>query len=141
MNPIRVLVVDDEKDFATAVVERLKRRGLLAAAAFGGREALESVSENEYDAVVLDLKMPGMDGLETLRAIRQMDPDIQVLVLTGHGTVSAGVDGMQLGAADFLQKPVSIETLCASIEAAADQSRFGRHSRLDQNEKPKGEKT
>ncbi len=141
MEPIRVLVVDDEKDFASAIVERLKRRGLQATAAFGGREALESLSQTEYDAVVLDLKMPVMDGLETLRAIRQMNPDVQVLVLTGHGTVSAGIDGMQLGAADFLQKPVAIEILCASIEAAADRFRIGRRSRLEQNEKPKGEKT
>ena len=139
MDPIRVLVVDDEIDFATAVVERLKRRGLRATAVFSGREALESVSENEYDAVVLDLKMPGMDGVETLRAIRQTDPDVQVLVLTGHGTVSAGIDGMQSGAADFLQKPVSIETLCTSIEAAADRSRISRHSRVERNDKPKGE--
>jgi CheY-like chemotaxis protein len=89
-----VLVVDDEKDFATAIVERLRRCGMLADAVFGGREALESVSKNEYDAVALDLKMPGMDGLGTLCSIRQMDPLIPVLVLTGHGTFSAGIDGM-----------------------------------------------
>jgi DNA-binding NtrC family response regulator len=134
MDPVRVLVVDDEKDFATAIMERLKRRGLNATAAFGGQEALKSVSENVFDAVVLDLKMPGMDGLETLRAIRHMDPDVQVVVLTGHGTVSSGIEGMQLGAADFLQKPVTIETLCASLEAAADRTRAARASKLKRTE-------
>ncbi len=127
MKPVRVLVVDDEKDFATAIVERLERRGFLASAVFGGRQALEAVRETKYDAVVLDLKMPEMDGLQTLQAIRQLEPDVQVLVLTGHGTVAAGIGGMQLGAADFLQKPVAIEKLCSAIEAAAERSRAGRN--------------
>jgi two-component system OmpR family response regulator len=132
MEPIRVLVVDDEEDFASAVVERLVRRGFRASAVFGGAQALQAMKEAEYDAIVLDLKMPGMDGLQTLQAIRRMDPDMQVLVLTGHGTVAAGIGGMQLGAADFLQKPVTIESLCSAIEAAAERSRAGRHLKREQ---------
>jgi DNA-binding NtrC family response regulator len=78
------------------------------------------------DVIVLDLKMPGMDGLETLREVRRLDPHVQVIVLTGHGTVATGIDGMQLGAADFLQKPTSIEQLCIAIEVAAIRARESR---------------
>jgi DNA-binding NtrC family response regulator len=141
MQPIRVLVVDDEKDFASAVVERLALRGFQASAVFSGQEALKSISITEYDVIVLDLKMPGIDGLETLKAVRQIDPDLQVLVLTGHATVSAGIGGMQLGAADFLQKPVAIETLGRSIEAAAERTRSCRESKQKRTETKKEEKT
>jgi DNA-binding NtrC family response regulator len=133
MRPIRGLVVDDEKDFASAVAERLASRGFLASAVYSGQEALKAVSAIKYDVMVLDLKMPGMDGLETLKAVRQIDSDVQVLVLTGHGTVSKGIGGMQLGAADFLRKPITIATLCTSIQAAAELSR----SSPDQNQKQK----
>ena len=141
MEPVRVLVVDDERDFATAIVERLAVRGFLASAVFGGPQALEAVTGIKYDAIVLDLKMPGMDGLQTLQAIRQLEPDIPVIVLTGHGTVAAGIGGMQLGAADFLQKPVAIEKLCSALEAAVEQARTSRNLRRMQNPKQEGEKT
>jgi DNA-binding NtrC family response regulator len=132
MEPIRVLVVDDERDFASAIAERLARRGLIAMAVFSGMQALDAVKDADYDAVVLDLKMPGLDGLQTLQAIRQINPDLQVIVLTGHGTVASGIGGMQLGAADFLQKPVAIENLCSAIEAAAERSRSDRHLKSEQ---------
>ncbi len=140
MKPVRVLVVDDEKDFATAIVERLSTRGFLASAVFDGPQALEAVKETQYDAIVLDLQMPGMDGLQTLQAIRQIEPDMQVIVLTGHGTVAAGIGGMQLGAADFLQKPVAIETLCSAIEAAAERSSASRNLKPKQVSKQEGER-
>jgi DNA-binding NtrC family response regulator len=140
MKQVRVLVVDDERDFATAIVERLLRRGFLATAVFGGAQALDAVKEAEYDAILLDLKMPGMDGLQTLQAIRQITADVQVLVLTGHGTVAEGIGGMQLGAADFLQKPVAIEKLCSAIDAAAEQTRASRNLKRMQDMKQKGEK-
>jgi DNA-binding NtrC family response regulator len=140
MKQVRVLVVDDERDFATAIVERLLRRGFLATAVFGGAQALDAVKEAEYDAILLDLKMPGMDGLQTLQAIRQITADVQVLVLTGHGTVAEGIGGMQLGAADFLQKPVAIEKLCSAIDAAAEQTRASRNLKRMQDMKHKGEK-
>jgi DNA-binding NtrC family response regulator len=126
MESLRVLIVDDEQDFATAIAERLSKRGFQASAVFGGEQALEATQGAAYDAIVLDLKMPGMDGLQTLQAIRKTDPDVQVIVLTGHGTVSAGIGGMQLGAADFLQKPVAIEKLCSALEAAAEKTRASR---------------
>jgi DNA-binding NtrC family response regulator len=138
MQPIRVLVVDDEEDFASAIADRLKRRGFLADVAFGGRTALGYIRSNEYDAVVLDLRMPEMSGLDTLKAIRQIDPDVQVIVLTGHGTVSEGIGGMQLGAADFLQKPIEIEALCTSLEAAAEHGRSVRAMKANEARKQEG---
>jgi DNA-binding NtrC family response regulator len=123
---IRVLVVDDEEDFVTALVTRLIRRGFAAQAAFSGPEALAALRRSAFDAILLDLKMPHMDGLATLRGIRQVDPHVQVVVLTGHGTVSTGIEGMQLGAADFLQKPVGIEALGTAVEAAAKRTRENR---------------
>ncbi len=129
-DPVRVLVVDDEEDFGTAVAIRLRRRGFEASAVCAGRDALRLVQGRRYDVMVLDLKMPGMDGVEVLREVRHLDPDLQVVVLTGHGTVEAGIEGMQLGAADFLQKPVAIEHLCTVIEAVAKRSRK-RHGSAD----------
>jgi len=123
---IRVLVVDDEEDFASAIAERLARRGFDATAAFSARAALALLEELPSDVVVLDLKMPGMDGLTALGEIRKLHPDVQVIVLTGHGTVASGIEGMQRGAADFLQKPVTIEVLCTAIAAAAERSRASR---------------
>jgi DNA-binding response OmpR family regulator len=116
---LRVLVVDDEEDLATATALRLDRRGFVASCAFSGDEALMRLADQPVDVVLLDLKMPGMDGLATLRQIRRSYPGIAVVVLTGHGTVSAGIEGMQLGATDFLRKPVPVETLCTTLRAAA----------------------
>ena len=129
---IRVLVVDDEQDFATALVERLRHRGFTADAVFTGEAALERLAAAArvaaphapqaaapYDVAVLDLKMPGIDGLTTLREIKRAGLDVAVVVLTGHGTVASGIDGMQIGAADFLQKPVDLDALCTAIRAAA----------------------
>ncbi len=123
MEPIRVLVVDDEVDFASALAVRLRRRGYDAEAVFSGTAAIEQARKTEYDAILLDLKMPGMDGLETIRQLRKIDPHAQVVVLTGHGTVAAGIEGMQIGAADFLQKPADIGMLGTAIDAAAEATR------------------
>lgn len=122
---IRVLVVDDEEDFASALVTRLARRGFSARAAYSGTAALAELASRSAQVVILDLKMPGMDGIETLHRIRRRYPDVQVIVLTGHGTVASGIEGMQIGAADYLRKPVPIETLCTAILAAAEKSRSG----------------
>ncbi|MEP0774087.1 MAG: response regulator [Acidobacteriota bacterium] len=127
--PIRVLVVDDEEDFASALVTRLSRRGFAARAAYSGAAALAELARGGTQVVILDLKMPGMDGIETLHRIRRRHPQVEVIVLTGHGTVASGIEGMQIGAADYLRKPVPIETLCTAIQAAAERSRGGPNSR------------
>jgi DNA-binding response OmpR family regulator len=121
-DPIRVLIVDDEADFASALVERLQRRGFAAEAVFSGRAALERLGADRHDVAVLDLKMPGLDGLATLREIKRAGLETAVIVLTGHGTVASGIDGMQIGAADFLQKPVDVDALCTAIRAAAERA-------------------
>jgi CheY-like chemotaxis protein len=128
---IRVLVVDDEDDFATALVERLRRRGFAAEAVFSGQAALERLGAGRHDVAVLDLKMPGIDGLAALREIKRAGLAVAVIVLTGHGTVASGIDGMQIGAADFLQKPVDVDALCTAIRAAAE-----RAGTEDQGESP-----
>jgi DNA-binding response OmpR family regulator len=120
---IRVLIVDDEEDFATALAQRLRRRGFVADAVFTGEAALERLSKEPHDVAVLDLKMPGMDGLETLRALKRAGIGVAVVVLTGHGTVASGIEGMQIGAADFLQKPVDLAVLCTAIRAASERVR------------------
>ncbi len=125
-DPVRVLIVDDEEDFATALVQRLRRRGFVADAVFTGEAALERLTASPHDVTVLDLKMPGMDGLATLRGIKRAGLAVAVVVLTGHATVSSGIEGMQIGASDFLQKPVDLNVLCTAIRAAAERSRGPR---------------
>lgn len=122
----RVLVVDDEIELATRLAERLGQRGYDATAVFSGKEALMSLDESWYDVVLLDLQLPGMDGIATLRRIRGLHRETQVVVLSGHSTVAQGIEGMQLGAADFLQKPVDIDVLCASVDTAAAKTRENR---------------
>jgi DNA-binding NtrC family response regulator len=120
---IRVLVVDDEPDFAEALVARLRRRGFEATFALSGHEALARLGGGGFEVVLLDLKMPSMDGLETIRRIQDLDPLLQTVLLTGHGSAGAGIEGMQIGAVDFLQKPVAIEILCNVLTAAAQKGR------------------
>ena len=114
----KVLLVDDEEDFIEALAKRLKGRGLRVITAESGAEALEQVAAHEFDTVVLDLAMPGMDGIETLRRIKELDPDVQVILLTGHGTVPTGVEAMKSGAVDFMQKPATFEEVLAKINEA-----------------------
>lgn len=124
-SPIRVLVVDDETDFASALTARLSARGFDAHFVSSGEEALAALPERTIDVIILDLKMPGMGGLEALRRIRASSPDIKVIVLTGHGKVDSGIEGMRAGATDYLLKPVAIETLCTAIEATVETRRKG----------------
>lgn len=114
----RVLLVDDEEDFTEALAKRLEGRGLKVTTAESGAAALEKIRARDFDTVVLDLAMPGMDGIETLRRIKAEDPDVQVILLTGHGTVPSGVEAMKLGAIDFLQKPATFDELLEKIKEA-----------------------
>lgn len=114
----RVLLVDDEVTFLEALSERLQIRGLEVVFATSGREALSAVEEQVFDAVVLDLSMPGLDGIETLRRLRQMRPELQVMILSGRATVQTAVEATRLGATDIFEKPTDVDTLVQRIRSA-----------------------
>lgn len=113
-----VLLVDDELDFVEALAERLEARGIHADSAGSGEEALIKAAGRRYDMVVLDLAMPGMDGLETMRRLMEINPDAQVLLLTGQGNIKTAVEAVKIGARDYLQKPASIDTLLEKLKEA-----------------------
>jgi DNA-binding NtrC family response regulator len=118
-----VLVVDDEAEFRTTLCKVLARRGFDVGAAGDGAEALRRLGERPWDVMVLDLRMPGLDGLATLREARRLGTHAQVIILTGHGTAEAGIQAMRGHAFDFLFKPVRVDDLVDVIEAAAEQCR------------------
>ena len=120
MSEGKVLIVDDEQEYREAMAERLEVRGYTVEKAENGLDALSKIQGANYDAIVLDFMMPGMDGLETLKRIRSQRPDLQVILLTGHATVKSGVEAIKLGAMDFLEKPAEIEKLTGMIEKARD---------------------
>jgi DNA-binding NtrC family response regulator len=119
MSESTVLLVDDEEDFVEVLAERLEARGLTVDTAANGELALEKAGKRPFDAIVLDMAMPGMNGIETLQALLQINPDLQVILLTGRATLGQAVESMKLGALDFLEKPVDIETLVTKIAEAA----------------------
>jgi signal transduction histidine kinase len=121
--PIHILLVDDEDDFRATLAKRLSRRGFDVLDASRGEEALQLLGEQPVDVVVLDVKMPGMDGIETLRHIKERYPDREVIMLTGHATAGDGVEGIKSGAFDYLSKPIEIEHLCGKIRQAHDKIR------------------
>ncbi|QGY40305.1 response regulator [Pseudodesulfovibrio cashew] len=111
MQKIHLLLVDDESDFLTAYSRRFARRNAEITVASSGLEALEKVREEEFDAVILDVMMPGMNGIETLRRIKAEKPDLPVIILTGHADSATLIEGMDIGAFDFLLKPVGTDEL------------------------------
>jgi DNA-binding NtrC family response regulator len=113
-----VLLVDDEKEFVTTLAERMQMRGLDPAVAFSGEEALELLKHRIPDIIVLDLKMPGIDGLEVLRRVKKSHPQIQVIIVTGHGSERDKAAAMRWGAYDHLQKPVDINDLVRLMDRA-----------------------
>jgi len=114
----RVLLVDDESEFVETLAERMRHRGMDVATSGTGREALDRLEKEPFDVVVLDLQMPGMDGLEALERIKRQKPDIQVVLLTGHATVEKSVEAMKKGALEFLEKPVDLSDLAEIIHKA-----------------------
>ena len=122
MSTRRILIVDDELDFGTTLAERLELRGFAAKAVGGAQEAMEVLAADwQPDVVLLDLMMPGVDGLATLDLIKQHDAKIQVIILTGHGSTESGIIGMQRGLFDYIMKPVDIGELIARINEAGAQ--------------------
>ena len=118
MEGIRLLLVDDEDDFRMTLASRLKKRKLEVWDVENGYKAIEEVRASPIDVAVVDVKMPGMDGLETLKQIKQINPLIEVIMLTGHASVESGIEGMRLGAFDYLMKPCDINELILKIEDA-----------------------
>jgi DNA-binding NtrC family response regulator len=119
MSRHKILLVDDETDFTTALSKRFTVRGMAVETAANGKEALEKVKEQDFDAVLLDISMPGWDGVETLKYLIEERPDLQVVLLTGHATVKKGIEAMKLGALDLLEKPAEFQDLLQKIEEAS----------------------
>jgi len=117
----RILLVDDEEEFLKTLSERLEIRGLKVDIAGSGEEAIAKAEQQEFDAIIVDLSMPGIDGIETIERIKSINPTAELIMLTGHATVESGVKAMKKGAGDFLQKPVDMTTLLAKIAEAKDR--------------------
>ncbi len=116
--PTRVLIVDDEKDFVEMLAMRLEGIGERVYSAFSGSECLTTLKERNIDVVILDIKMPGMDGVETLKEIKKLYPLVEVIMLTGHGSTETAVEGMKLGAFDYLLKPADFSELSGKLVGA-----------------------
>lgn len=114
-----VLLVDDEEEFTRILSERIESRGAHVDTAANGIEALDKAKSRQYDAIILDLAMPKLNGLETLKCLLELNPNLQVILLTGHATVQTGVEAMKLGAVDLLEKPTEIQKLMESIQRAS----------------------
>jgi DNA-binding NtrC family response regulator len=131
-NP-KVLLVDDEERFRLTLSKLLAVRGLDVVTLGSGREALEELKNHRYDVILLDVRMPEMNGIEVLAEVKKMDPTLEVIILTGHASVDAAVDIMKLGGYDYLLKPCSVEELMDKIEGAYER-KLAKEKRL-----PKGE--
>lgn len=124
MTLFNVLIVDDEQEFRDMTIKRLNRRDLNCEGAENGEQALELIKKGDFDVVLLDVKMPGMGGVETLREIKRKKPLIEVVMLTGHASVESGIDGMKLGAFDYLMKPMELEPLLEKLKDAYEKKRI-----------------
>lgn len=113
-----VLLVDDEQEFLDVLKERLSARGMEVSTETSAREALKRIESELFDALILDLQMPGIDGLEALKRAKKARPELQVILLTGHATVEKGVEAIKLGAMDFIEKPADLAALSEKIKRA-----------------------
>ena len=122
---IQLLLVDDEKAFLDTLTKRLKKRELNVCSVNSGKDALVELKDNTaIEVVVLDVKMPGLDGIQTLIEIKKEFPLVEVIMLTGHATVETAIDGMKLGAFDYMMKPCDIEVLVTKVNDAAVKKRI-----------------
>lgn len=132
MSSAVVLLVDDEVPFVETMTKRLSKRDFAVVSAFSGPEALDRLAKQaDVDVVILDVKMPGMDGVETLREIKKEYPLVEVVMLTGHATVETAIEGMRLGAFDYLMKPCDIEKLVEKVKEAKTK-RAGHEEKIIQ---------
>ena len=125
--PSHILLVDDEEDFVEMLGLRLKEAGETVLTAHSGSRCLEILEETDVDVIILDVKMPGMDGIETLTEVKKRHPLTEVIMLTGHGTVEIAVQGMKLGAFDFLMKPADFRVVTEKL----NQARERKHQQLE----------
>ena len=124
MTIANLLLVDDEVPFVETMIKRLEKRELKVIPAFNGQEALDKLAqERSIEIVILDVKMPGLDGIETLKEIKKRYPLVEVIMLTGHATVETAIEGMKLGAFDYLMKPSDIDQLISKVKEAAIKKR------------------
>jgi len=119
MEQMKILLVDDEKTFIDNIASLLARRNYQAKAVYSGQEAVDAMKSEESDVVVLDLKMPGMDGMTTMKEIRKLNKTSEFLMLTGHGSIDTALEAVKLGAHDYLAKPCEIDELMEKIEEIA----------------------
>jgi DNA-binding NtrC family response regulator len=134
---LHVLLVDDEVEFLETLVKRMKKRSVDVAGVRSGEEALETLERSPVDVVVLDVKMPGMDGIETLTQIKKRHPLVEVIMLTGHANVEVAIQGMELGAFDYLMKPMNIDELLYKLQDAY-QKKCLQEKRMTEEEGPGG---
>lgn len=125
----RVLIVDDEERFRTTLGKLLGSKGLEVKTLGSGREALQELETESYDVILLDVKMPEMNGVEALAAIKKLDPNLEVIILTGHASVDVAVDIMRLGGYEYLLKPCPLEELMDKIETAHER-KLAREERM-----------
>lgn len=118
MTQLNLLLVDDETEFVTTLAERLELRGMTVRTASDGEAALPMVDDETPDIIVLDLMMPGIGGMETLKRIKASHPDIPVILLTGRGSTKEGIEGMKQGAFDYMMKPIDLDQLLQKLEEA-----------------------
>ncbi len=137
MDTFNVLLVDDEEEFLKTLVKRMKKRNVNATGVKSGEEALELLDQHPVDVVVLDVRMPGMDGIEALKEIKRRHPLIEVIMLTGHASVEVAVQGMELGAFDYLMKPIDIDELLYKVEDA-HKNKLIQEEKLDVLRRNKG---
>jgi DNA-binding NtrC family response regulator len=121
MTDFRVLIVDDELDFLETIVKRLKKRKIDATGINSGIKALELLELEHFDVVILDVRMPGMDGIETLKEMKKKRPLLEVILLTGHASIESGMQGMQYGAFDYVMKPADIDDLLEKVREAYER--------------------
>ncbi len=121
MEKFKLMIVDDERDFLETIVKRLKARNIEVNGVESGYQALDNLAGLNPDVIILDVKMPGMDGIETLREIKKKSPLTEVIMLTGHASVESGIQGMQLGAFDYVMKPVALDELLEKVRQAYER--------------------
>jgi DNA-binding response OmpR family regulator len=131
MNDQSVLIVDDEKNIRLTLSQALEVLKLETDTAAGGEEALAKLKEKGFGLMLLDLKMPGMDGMEVLRRVREIRPDIRIIIITAHGTVESAVEAMKLGAVDFIQKPFSPEEIRGLVSRVTDREKLDEQKAVD----------